>query len=70
MAEQHARRAVPRVTPAKRDEGLLAATRNGRSINYHTVWTFRFADAVVAEAWLQPSLPGDEIRRFYGFDRA
>ena len=43
------------------------ATRNGASINYHTVWTFRFARGVVAEAWLHPSLPGEEIRRFYGF---
>ena len=43
------------------------ATRSGRSINYHTVWTFRFADGVVAEAWLHPSLPGEEISGFYGF---
>ena len=43
------------------------AVRDGRSINYHTVWTFRFTDGVVAEAWLHPSLPGDEVRRFYGF---
>ena len=43
------------------------ATRNGRSITYHTVWTFRFADGVVAEAWLHPSMPGEEIARFYGF---
>ena len=43
------------------------ATRDGRSINYHTVWTFRFADGVVAEAWLHPSLSGEEIGRFYGF---
>ena len=43
------------------------ATRHDRSINYHTVWTFRFTDGVVAEAWLHPSLPGEEIRRFYGF---
>ena len=42
------------------------ATRNGRSINYHTVWTFRFTDGVVAEAWLHPSLPGQEIGRFSG----
>jgi hypothetical protein len=32
------------------------------------VWTFRFADGVVAEAWLNPSLPGQDIARFYGFD--
>ncbi len=43
------------------------ATRHGRSITYHTVWTFRFADGVVAEAWLHPSMPGEEIARFYGF---
>ena len=43
------------------------ATRDGRSIRYHTVWTFRFDDGVVAEAWLHPSLPGQEIARFYGF---
>ena len=43
------------------------ATRGGRTITYHTVWTFRFADGVVAEAWLHPSLPGEEIRRFYDF---
>jgi hypothetical protein len=43
------------------------ATRNGRSIDYHTVWTFRFTDDVVAEAWLHPSLPGEEIGPFYGF---
>jgi hypothetical protein len=43
------------------------ATRNGRSITYHTVWTFRFTDDVVSEACLRPSLPGDEIARFYGF---
>ena len=46
------------------------ATRNGRSITYNTVWTFRFADGVVVEAWLHPSLPGDEIARFYGFGEA
>jgi hypothetical protein len=28
----------------------------------------RFADGVVAEAWLNPSLPGQDIARFYGFD--
>ena len=43
------------------------ATRNGRSITYHTVWTFRFTDGVVAEAWLHPSMPEEEIARFYGF---
>ena len=46
------------------------ATRNGRSITYNTVWTFRFTDGVVAEAWLHPSLPGQEITRFYGFSEA
>jgi hypothetical protein len=46
------------------------ATRNGRSVTYNTVWTFRFADDMVAEAWLHPSLPADEIARFYGFDEA
>ena len=45
----------------------VTATRHGRSINYHTVWTFRFTHDVVAEAWLHPSLPGEEIGRFYGF---
>jgi len=48
----------------------VKATRNGHSISYHTVWTFRFTDGVVAEAWLHPSLPGEEIRRFYGFTGA
>jgi predicted SnoaL-like aldol condensation-catalyzing enzyme len=43
------------------------ATRNGRSILYNTVWTFRFTDGVVAEAWLHPSLPSTEIVQFYGF---
>ena len=43
------------------------ATRNGRSIAYHTVWTFRFTHDVVSEAWLHPSLPGEEIARFYDF---
>ena len=46
------------------------ATRRGSSITYNTVWTFRFADGVVAEAWLHPSLPGQEIARFYGFGEA
>ena len=46
------------------------ATRNGRSITYNTVWTFRFTDGAVAEAWLHPSLPGQEIARFYGFGEA
>jgi ketosteroid isomerase-like protein len=46
------------------------ATRNGQSISYNTVWTFRFADGDVAEAWLHPSLPGHEIARFYGFGNA
>lgn len=46
------------------------ATRNGRSIAYNTVWTFRFEDGTVAEAWLHPSLPGQEIARFYGFCEA
>ena len=44
------------------------ATRNGRSISYNTVWTFRFTDGVVSEAWLHPSLPDQEIASFYGFD--
>ena len=44
------------------------ATRHGRSITYHTVWTFRFTDGVVAEAWLHTSLSGQEIKRFYGFN--
>ncbi len=43
------------------------ATRNGRSISYNTVWTFRFTDGVVSEAWLHPSLPDQEIASFYGF---
>ena len=46
------------------------ATRKGSSITYNTVWTFRFADRVVAEAWLHPSLPGHEIARFYDFGEA
>ena len=46
------------------------ATRNGRSITYNTVWTFRFADGLVAEAWLHPSLASEEIARFYGFGEA
>ena len=46
------------------------ATRGGSSITYNTVWTFRFADGVVAEAWLHPSLPTQEIARFYGFGEA
>jgi hypothetical protein len=46
------------------------ANRNGRSITYNTMWTFRCADGVVAEAWLHPSLPGHEIARFYGFSEA
>jgi hypothetical protein len=46
------------------------ATRNGRSVTYNTVWTFRFSGDVVAEAWLHPSLPADEIARFYGFGDA
>ena len=46
------------------------ATRNGRSISYHTVWTFRFTDGVVSEAWLHPSLPGEDIARFYDFGEA
>jgi hypothetical protein len=46
------------------------ATRNGRSITYNTVWTFRFVDGVIAEAWLHPSLPAAEIAQFYGFDEA
>ena len=45
----------------------VKATRNGRSITYNTVWTFRFTDGVVSEAWLHPSLPGEEIASFYGF---
>jgi hypothetical protein len=44
------------------------ATCRGSSITYSTVRTFRFADGVCAEAWLNPSLPGQEIARFYGFD--
>jgi ketosteroid isomerase-like protein len=46
------------------------ATRHGRSITYNTAWTFRFTDGFVAEAWLHPSLPGQEIARFYGFGQA
>jgi hypothetical protein len=44
------------------------ATRKGRSISYNTVWTFRFTDGVVSEAWLHPSLPSEELAHFYGFD--
>ena len=46
------------------------ATRNGRSISYNTVWTFRFTDGVVSEAWLHPSLPGEDIAGFYDFGEA
>jgi len=46
------------------------ATRNGRSISYNTVWTFRYTDGVVSEAWLHPSLPGEDIARFYDFGAA
>ena len=46
------------------------ATRNGRSISYNTVWTFRFTDGVVSEAWLHPSLPAEDIARFYDFGEA
>ncbi len=45
----------------------VEATRNGRTISYNTVWTFRFTDGVISEAWLHPSLPGEEIARFYDF---
>jgi len=55
-------------------EGLIVttvnqvnATRNGRSISYNTVWTFRFADGTISDAWLHPSLPDHEIASFYGF---
>jgi ketosteroid isomerase-like protein len=44
------------------------ATRKGRAISYNTVWTFRFEDGLVSEAWLHPSLAGEEIARFYDFD--
>ena len=46
------------------------ATRNGRSITYNTVWTFRFTDGVISEAWLHPSLPGADVARFYDFAEA
>lgn len=45
----------------------VSATRNGGSIRYNTVWTFRFSNGVVAEAWLHPSLASAEIAGFYGF---
>jgi hypothetical protein len=46
------------------------ATRNGRSITYNTVWTFRFTDDVISEAWLHPSLPSEEVAHFYDFGEA
>jgi hypothetical protein len=48
----------------------IDATRNGRSISYNTVWTSRFTDGVVSEAWLHPSLPGEDIAGFYDFGEA
>ena len=43
------------------------ATRKGRTIRYNTAWIFRLTDDVVSEAWLHPSLPGEELARFYDF---
>ncbi len=45
----------------------VSATREGRSIAYNTVWTFRFAGDQVAEAWLHPSIAEHELADFYGF---
>ncbi len=45
----------------------VSATRNGRLITYHTVWTFRFDDDHIAEAWLHPSVSEQELGDFYGF---
>ena len=45
------------------------ATRNGQTLSYNTVWTFRFHGDKVVEAWLHPSRPEEEIASFYGFER-
>jgi ketosteroid isomerase-like protein len=45
----------------------VTATRDGRTLSYNTVWTFRFEGGKVAEAWLHPSLPAHEVAEFYGF---
>ena len=47
----------------------VTATRNGQTLSYNTVWTFRFHGNKVVEAWLHPSKPEEEIARFYGFGR-
>ena len=48
----------------------VTATRNGQTLSYDTVWTFRFHGTRVVEAWLHPSRPEKEIAQFYGFESA
>jgi hypothetical protein len=45
----------------------VSATRDGHSISYNTVWTFRFDGDQIAEAWLHPSVSEQELVDFYGF---
>jgi ketosteroid isomerase-like protein len=47
----------------------VTATRNGQTLSYDTVWTFRFHGNKVVEAWLHPSRAEKEIAQFYGFGR-
>ena len=47
----------------------VTATRDGQTLSYNTVWTFRFHGNKVVEAWLHPSRPEKEIAQFYGFGR-
>jgi ketosteroid isomerase-like protein len=45
----------------------VTATRGSRTLEYNTVWTFRIHSEKVAEAWLHPSLPVEQIAAFYGW---
>jgi ketosteroid isomerase-like protein len=45
----------------------VTATRGAKTLRYNTVWTFRFLDGKVAEAWLLPSLPVEQVAAFYGW---
>ena len=47
----------------------VTATRNGQTLTYNTVWTFRLHGSKVVEAWLHPSRPEKEIAQFYRFGR-
>jgi ketosteroid isomerase-like protein len=45
----------------------VTSTRGTTTIAYNNVWTFRLHSGKIAEAWLHPSLPSEQVANFYGW---